>query len=58
MIDPKLRFSSCVENYIKYRPSYSQALLNTLKNDCRLDESSLIANIGSGNYSTKENVDW
>ena len=48
MRDPTRRFSSRVENYIKYRPGYPQAVLDTLKDDCGLTEASLIADVGSG----------
>lgn len=45
---PTQRFSSRVENYIKYRPSYPPALIDTLETDCQLTASSVIADIGSG----------
>jgi SAM-dependent methyltransferase len=47
-MDPTLRFSSRVENYIRYRPSYPPAVIKTLREECGLDSSSLIADIGSG----------
>lgn len=46
--DPTRRFSSRVQDYIKYRPSYPRAILDTLKHDCQLNETSHIADIGAG----------
>lgn len=48
MTDPTRRFSSRVANYVKYRPKYPQAVLDTLRKDCQLSETSIIADIGSG----------
>ncbi len=48
MTDPTLRFSSRVENYIKYRPGYPPAVIETLREECRLTSESLVADIGSG----------
>jgi SAM-dependent methyltransferase len=48
MTDPTLRFSSRVENYLKYRPSYPQALIATLQAECQLTSAALVADIGSG----------
>ena len=48
MTDPTLRFSSRVENYVKYRPSYPQEVIDTLRGECGLSQSSLITDIGSG----------
>jgi SAM-dependent methyltransferase len=42
------RFSTRVENYIKFRPGYPNELIDILKADCGLTESALIADIGSG----------
>jgi SAM-dependent methyltransferase len=42
------RFSSRVENYVKYRPGYPAETLDILKHDCGLTEASLIADVGSG----------
>ncbi len=47
-MDPTQRFSSRVENYLRYRPRYPQALIATLEKECGLTRSSLIADIGSG----------
>jgi ubiquinone/menaquinone biosynthesis C-methylase UbiE len=46
--DPKKRFSSRVEKYIKYRPSYPQEIIEFLKKKGILDSNSVIADIGSG----------
>jgi SAM-dependent methyltransferase len=48
MTDPILRFSSRVENYVKYRPRYPQEVVETLQKDCGLVPASLVADIGSG----------
>lgn len=42
------RFSSRVENYIKYRPGYPQGVVNLLEEECGLTQQSVIADIGSG----------
>lgn len=46
--DPKKRFSSRVENYIKYRPSYPLEIINFLKEENILAKNTIIADIGSG----------
>jgi ubiquinone/menaquinone biosynthesis C-methylase UbiE len=46
--DPTGRFSGRVENYIKYRPGYPSAVVDTLASDCGLTEKSIVADIGSG----------
>jgi SAM-dependent methyltransferase len=48
MSDPTLRFSSRVDNYIKFRPHYPQEVISTLREECRLHTTSVIADIGSG----------
>jgi ubiquinone/menaquinone biosynthesis C-methylase UbiE len=48
MKNPLTRFSSRVENYARYRPTYPAALLDLLKSDCELSETSIIADVGSG----------
>lgn len=47
-LDPKKRFSSRVENYIKYRPDYPQEIISFLKKKNILSSDSVIADIGSG----------
>lgn len=46
--DPTLRFSSRVENYIRYRPSYPAEVLDTLRQDCGLTTSATVADIACG----------
>lgn len=46
--DPKKRFTSRVKDYIKYRPGYPQAIIDFLKEENILKESSVVADIGSG----------
>ena len=48
MADPTLRFSSRVENYIRYRPGYPSQVLETLKSECGLTPASVIADIACG----------
>jgi SAM-dependent methyltransferase len=42
------RFSSRVENYIKYRPGYPVEVLTLLEAECGITHQSTIADIGSG----------
>jgi SAM-dependent methyltransferase len=53
-MDPTLRFSSRVENYVKYRPRYPHAVIETLQSECGLSSSALIADIGSGSGALSE----
>ena len=46
--DAKQRFSSRVEDYVRYRPSYPPALLDLLRTECALRPGHVIADIGSG----------
>lgn len=46
--DPTQRFSSRVENYIKYRPGYPTEVVETLQSECGLTPDSIIADVGSG----------
>jgi SAM-dependent methyltransferase len=48
MADSIKRFSSRVENYIKYRPGYPGEIINLLASQCALTPESVIADIGSG----------
>ena len=48
MLSSTERFSTRVENYIKYRPSYPPALLEMLRVKCGLAATSKVADIGSG----------
>jgi SAM-dependent methyltransferase len=46
--DPTRRFSSRVENYIRYRPTYPQSVVALLRDECGLTRESVVADIGSG----------
>ena len=46
--DPTLRFSSRVENYIRYRPGYPSQVLETLGAECGLTSNSVVADIACG----------
>ncbi|MFX1426056.1 MAG: class I SAM-dependent methyltransferase [Promethearchaeota archaeon] len=48
LTDPKKRFSSRVENYIKYRPNYPQKIIEFLTEQNILSKKTIIADIGSG----------
>ena len=48
MKDSTQRFSSRVNNYLKYRPGYPEDMIAELRNECRLTSNSLVADIGSG----------
>lgn len=42
------RFSSRVEDYVRYRPTYPAAVLASLRERCGLTSQSVVADIGSG----------
>lgn len=46
--DSTQRFSSRVEDYIKYRPGYPSGVIETLRGECGLTADSVIADVGSG----------
>ena len=48
MINPTLRFSNRVENYVKYRPGYPAGVIETFAKECGLTPKSVVADIGSG----------
>jgi SAM-dependent methyltransferase len=48
MSDPLTRFSNRSDNYAKFRPGYPARVIEILKYDCGLTESSVIADVGSG----------
>ena len=48
MLDPTKRFSSRVENYLKYRPTYPPGIIPLLESECGLTAESIIADVGSG----------
>jgi SAM-dependent methyltransferase len=47
-LDPTQRFSSRVEDYVRYRPSYPGGIVELLSRECGLTAQSRIADIGSG----------
>lgn len=46
--DPTKRFSSRVDNYVRYRPGYPGEIIELLKKECGLTDASMVADIGSG----------
>lgn len=44
----KTRFTNTVEDYAKYRPHYPELIINLLRNECGLQSSAVIADVGSG----------
>jgi len=46
--DATQRFSSRVENYVRYRPRYPSAVLELLKKDCGLTSKAVLADVASG----------
>jgi ubiquinone/menaquinone biosynthesis C-methylase UbiE len=46
--DSTQRFSSRVENYVRYRPGYPSAVIDLLKDECGLTSASVIADVASG----------
>ena len=46
--DSTQRFSSRVENYVRYRPGYPPAIVDLLTKECDLSQSSVIADIAFG----------
>jgi SAM-dependent methyltransferase len=48
MTNATKRFSSRVNDYLRYRPSYPKAVLETLRHQCGLTKASFIADVGSG----------
>ncbi len=47
-MEPKKRFSSRVDNYSKFRPSYPETIISFLESEKILYKDSIIADIGSG----------
>jgi SAM-dependent methyltransferase len=45
---PTERFSSRVENYVRFRPSYPQEVIDVLQAECGLTRQSVVADIASG----------
>jgi SAM-dependent methyltransferase len=48
MLTPAQRFSSRVDNYVRYRPGYPREVLDLLRNECGLCAESVVAEAGSG----------
>lgn len=48
MTKDSFQISQRVDNYIKYRPHYPQAVLDLLAAECQLSRTHIIADIGSG----------
>jgi SAM-dependent methyltransferase len=46
--DPTARFSSRVEKYVRYRPSYPKEVIELLRKQCGLTSDSVIADVASG----------
>lgn len=53
-LNPTTRFSNRVDNYIKYRPHYPEEIIGWLKKENVLNNSSVIADIGSGTGISSE----
>lgn len=48
LADPKQRFSTRVDNYVKYRPTYPPGVIALLREECGLGDNSVVADVGSG----------
>ena len=46
--DPKLRFTDRVASYEKSRPGYPAELIRLLREECGLNPTSVVADVGSG----------
>jgi SAM-dependent methyltransferase len=46
--DAKTRFSSRVDDYVRYRPRYPQAIYDLLRDDLAIGAGSVVADVGSG----------
>jgi SAM-dependent methyltransferase len=53
-LSPTERFSTKVENYVKYRPHYPPAVLDLLRAECGLSPEWTIADVGSGTAISSE----
>ena len=47
-IEPTKRFSSRVENYVRFRPSYPKEVIPLLEKECGLTRDAVVADIASG----------
>ena len=45
---PTERFSSRVENYVRFRPSYPREIIEVLREECGFTPNSVVADIASG----------
>ena len=48
------RFSNRVEDYVKYRPSYPEEVLEVLRRECGLTPGAVVADVGSGTGKLSE----
>jgi SAM-dependent methyltransferase len=53
-LNPTKRFSSRVDNYVRYRPGYPSQIIDLLRSECGLTPDSVIADIGSGTGKLSE----
>ncbi|MHB1002073.1 MAG: class I SAM-dependent methyltransferase [Armatimonadota bacterium] len=54
MLDSKLRFSTRVDNYVKYRPHYPDELIDILREECGLQPDWQVADVGCGTGISSE----
>lgn len=47
-MDNTVKFTGKADRYRKYRPSYPQALIDYLFNECSITEKSIVADVGAG----------
>jgi hypothetical protein len=47
-LNPTTRFSNRVENHVKYRPSYPDAIVESLEKNIGLKKDQQIVDVGSG----------
>jgi SAM-dependent methyltransferase len=52
--DPTQRFSNRVHDYVRYRPGYPDALIQTLVSEASLSPTSIVADIGAGTGLSSE----
>jgi ubiquinone/menaquinone biosynthesis C-methylase UbiE len=48
MPDPTQRFSSRVDDYVRYRPTYPAGVIDILRDECGLTRDSVVADVASG----------
>jgi len=53
-LDPKLRFLSRVDDYVRFRPRYPSSLLRVLQEEMALDPQWVVADVGSGTGISSE----